>query len=345
MNQGPICVAFLLYSLAAGLLVLSLGACSTTVELPPTELVVDPATAGLPDDRVATVYWDCCVFGIDDLHEPPNTRESMFFRRFVRLLPGEHHFFMDIYHNKSNYEFNWVFGELAAGHEYRLERAETSGFLWGTTLWVIRDVETNNAIAESVDCHEYCSILDALRTMHVQDGSVRTLALPGNLACQPPTGFDQVVLVPVEQQSASLDAISGKIRDVLEVSGLPIASSAQASDDLVLAIESLELYCPGNLSASFDAYGLDGHFQVFLALDVVLRAGDGTELDRWLVADIGESRHTGGFFTYLVPTYQAALDNAANRIGNRLVYDLRRRFLSARRQNVLKTWSIDPAGM
>ena len=70
-----------------------------------------------------------------------------------------------------------------------------------------------------------------------------------------------------------------------------------------------------------------------------------TELDRWLVTEIGESRKIGGLLVYLAPTFKAALRDAALRISNRLVYDLQRRFQSVPRQHVLKTWEAAPASM
>lgn len=257
------------------------------------------------------------------------------------MLPGEHHFFMDTYHNKSNYEFNWIYGELMAGHEYRLGRAESSGFLGGTTLWVLRDITTDDTIAESVDCHDDCSILEYLRRMHVQDRDVRPLELRRNLLFLPASSFSKHYVGTEGEKAAQLSIISTYLEDALLASDIPMVASDPGPGDLILAVESLTLsfWAPG-LSAEFEAYGLDGDFQATLTFDAVLSTPDGTELDRWFVAAIGESSKTGMLF-YEDETYQKALVDAADRISDGLVYDLKRRFDSIERQNVLSRSQSD----
>lgn len=320
---------------SAILLLLILAGCASTSERPLTELVVDPATTGLPDEAVATVYWDYGVFAIDDLSEPANTRNSMFSNKFARLLPGEHHFFMDIYHNKSNYEFNWIFGDLEAGHRYRVERAETSGFLGGTTLWVIRDLTTGDLIAESVDCHETCGILDLLRQMHVQDRDMKTVSVEGEIELRVSSDFGERFLVPEKDRQHSLEIIETQISSALLQSGLPIVLQSQDSADVALTISDIELFHFAYWNGKFAAYGLKGDYQVFLSCEASLVSPDGVEIDRWLVAAIGESKRVSVLDLNFDETGDLALEKAAARLSARLVYDLQRRLFAIPMESVL----------
>ncbi len=315
---------------------LLLSACAAYDPGPPTEILIDERTVGLSDEEVATVYWDHGIYRIDDRREPANTRDSVFSFRYARLAPGEHHFFMHTYHHKTNYEYNWIYGDLEAGHSYKVERSESSGFLGGTTLWVLRDLTTGDAIAESVDCHNSSYILDLLRRMHLQDLAVAPITLEVEIEFRWPVDFSNRMLAEDEYPQASMDAASARIRAALLESELPISPRGQGSSKLILEIVDLDIMHLGfGQISKFDAYGLEGEYQISVAGEALLITEKGVEIDRWPVFAVGESPRAGFFDFGDHETSDRALEVAVDRFSERLVYDIRRRLFGIPRQSVL----------